>query len=309
MSRVATFSVGPLVELEGGDGEAVATWRDRIATLGASAATLWVDGGVGTLELPNVSVDGARWSTDGEAVHAGTGSIDVARRRWSTNCAIASLVRPGPPGAGSIVVRATSWSADGRHVAALLDWTGPRPTQGPTPPATVAILDVRGAAASKDAPRVDVPAEDASGLLVVSDRVVVAAPVVRVWSLAGQEVATLRPTPGEPLWISGGEDGPVFLIDADYSIRVVDTATWAVAATWDGEFVDAVAVAGGMIAVDLEGVLVAARLGPAGVEEIGRAATGVGAARLAATGDGRLVIVGAGPVPVHTMTFHLDPGV
>ena len=307
MSNQAAFEVGPLVALDGGETQALATWRDRIATLGASAATFWIDGSAATVELPNVPVGGARWSGDGNAILAGTGSIDVKRQRWLTNESVARLVVAGPPGAGGIVVRATSWSADGRHVACLLDWAGPRPMDRPTPLASVAILDMGpGAAATA---RVDVAAEDAVGVLIVGQQVVVAAPTVAVWTFDGEEFATLPPTPGEPLWISGGGDGPVFLVDADYAIRIVDPGTWTVAARWDGEFVDAVAVSGGgLIAIDLDGGLHAGRLRAGQVEELGAAATGVGAAKLAVTSDGRLVIAGAGPEPVQTMTFRLDPG-
>ena len=301
MNRSAAFEVGPLVALDGGESEAVATWRDRIASLGTSEATYWVDGRKAVVDLPNVPVGGARWSADGTAILAGTGSIDVSRRRWLANAALTDLVRPGPPGAGGLAVRSTSWSADGRHVACLLDWAGPRPTDG-SAKAVVASVDV--SRAPREAARVDVPARDASGVLIVGELVVVAAPEVLVTTFEGEAVARLPATTGEPLWISGGGDGPVFLIDADYSIRVVDPATWTVAARWDGEFVDAVAVPGGaLIAIGLDGVLHAGRVRGGRIEEIGTAATGIGAAKLAVTSDDRLVICGAGSEPVHTMAF------
>jgi hypothetical protein len=301
MSEAPGFSVGELVALDGGDGEAVTTWGSRIATLGASRATWWVDEVRHTVALPNVPVSGARWSADGTAILAGTGGIDVERATWSTNRAIGSLVQPGPPGRGSIVIRGTSWSADARHVAVLLGWSGPRPSDGTAPETKVVVLDLAGGSG-----RVDIPAEDASGVRIVGNQVVVAAPLVRAWTFAGEEVAALPATPGAPLGISGGDaGGPVLLFDADWSIRVVDAATWTVLATWTGSFLDAVAVPGGLIAVDLEGRLHAARLGRDGVQEVGRAETGVLAARLSVTGDGRIVIMGAGPVPVHTISFRL----
>jgi len=176
-----------------------------------------------------------------------------------------------------------------------------------TPPASVAIVDVNHGASG--IARVDVPAPDASGVMIVGERVVVAAPTVRVTTFGGEEVATLRATPGEPLWIAGRGDGPVFLIDADYAIRVVDPDDWTVVARWAGEFLDAAGVpGGGLIAIDLDGVVHAARLVGHRVEEIGTAATAVGAGKLAVTDDGRIVIAGAGPEPVHTITFRLDAG-
>ena len=138
---------------------------------------------------------------------------------------------------------------------------------------------------------------------------VIAAEVVRVFSFAGKEVAALPASPGAPIGISGGEGGgPVFLIDADWSIRVVDPVGWVVRATWAGPFLDAVAVSGGLVAIDLEGRLHAGCLELAVVKELGTAETGLRDARLAATGDGRLVISSAGPVPVHTLTFQLHCG-
>jgi hypothetical protein len=97
----------------------------------------------------------------------------------------------------------------------------------------------------------------------------------------------------------------VFLRDADWSIRVVDPASGAVRATWAGPLLDAVALPGGLVAIDMQGRLHAGCLTAGGVQEIGTADTEIMAAQLAATGDGRLVIAGAGAVPVHTTVVQL----
>ena len=297
----SAFSVGPLVALDGGDGEALTTWDNRIATLGAAQATLWLGGPPIRVGLPNVPVSGARWASDGSAVLAGTGRVEVEGRTWSTSPAFTSLVQSGPPGRGSVDIRATSWSPDARHVAVLLDWNGPIPTDGEEPEPEVVILDVRGSAAP-----VRLAAPGASGVRIIGDHVVVAAPTVRALTLKGEEVASLPATPGAPLRISAGDgDGPLFLFDQDWSIRLVDPGKWTVLATWRGSFLDAVAVPGGIIAIDLAGTLHGGRPGRDGVEEVGLAETGIGAGRLAATSDGRLVVMGAGAVPVHTLTYRL----
>src|SRR5262249_10330193 len=108
--------------------------------------------------------------------------------------------------------------------------------------------------------------------------------------------------------ISGGDGGPVIVVDVDWSIRVIDPATWTVQATWRGPFLDAVAVHGGLIALDFEGRLHAACLGSGELTEIGRADTGVRAMHRAVTGDGRIVISGAAAVPVHAAPFRLTCG-
>ena len=300
------FEIGPLVPLKGGDGEAVTAWRERIATLGAPHATWWIGGLRSEVELPNVRVAGARWSDDGRRILAGTGWIDVGQATWEASPAVSGLVTAPPPGGGAVEIRATSWSADARHVAALLAWSGPRPPDGSTPNATIAIVDPARPSASGDAP-VEVAAPGASAVRIVGDRVVVAAPTVRAFSFDGTEVAALDATPGTPRGLAGGNGAdPVLVFDRDWSIRVVDPGSWSVLAHWPGSFLDAIVVeGGGLIGVGQAGTIVAARLGAGGVEEIGRAETGIGAARLAATGDGRLVILGAGPEPVHTVEYRL----
>lgn len=303
-SNTKVFSIGPLVPLDGGDGEAVTASGGLIATLGASQATWWTGAAARTAALPGIPVRGARFSSDGAALLAGTGSIDLKSGVFAVHPAFAGLVDRGPPGRGSVVVQATSWSPDRRHAAALLAWSGPQPASGLALGTRVAVLDLAGGAAP-----VMIPADGASGVRIAGDRVVVAAEVVRIFSFRGAELAALPAGRGAPIGISGGEGGgPVFLIDADWSIRVVDPTAGAVRATWAGPFLDAIAVSGGLVAVDLEGRLHAGCLEAGGVKEVGTAETGVRAAQLAATADGRLVLSGAGPVPVHTVAFQLRCG-
>ena len=304
MSDAAGFSVGPLTAFDGGDGEAIAAAGSHIATLGAAQATWWVGAIPHTVELPNIPVRGARWSVDGTAILVGTGIIDVAQESWLPHPAFASLVRRGPPGEGSVVIQAASWSADGRHAAVLLGWSGPRQGGGAVPAAQVVVLNLVGGAALTT-----LPADGASGVRIVREWVVIAAPVVRAWTFAGTKVAALPAGRGAPLALSAGDDGePMLLVDADFSIRVVDPTTWAARATWAGPFLDAVPVPDGLIAVDLEGVLHAGCLEAGEVREVGTAETGVRGAHLAVTGDGRIVIMGAGAVPVHALPFRLRCG-
>jgi len=303
MTDTVGFSVGPPVALTGGDGQALAASGSRIATFGASRATWWVGGTHRSVALPNVPVHGARWSADGAMLLAGTGMVDLARGTWTAHPAFDSLAQQGSPEAGSFELKVTSWSADRRHAAALLGWSGPSP-QGGAPATRVVVLDLTGASAG-----VDIVADDASDVQIVADRVVVAAPVVRVWTFAGAQVAALPATPGTPHALRAGDSGPLFVVDANGSIRVVNPATWSVQAVWDGPLLDAVAVpGGGLVALDAEGRLHAGCLSGDRVRQLGIVDSGVRASRLAVTGDGRLVLQGGRPIPVATMTYRLSCG-
>ena len=288
VTEQARFSIGPSVALEGGEGAAIAARGSRIATFDANGATYWVDGVRRTVPLPwIVQVSGARWSADGSALFVGTGRIDVARGDFEAHPAFAKLVLPGPPGGGSLALHATSWSADGRHAAALLAWEGARPPRGAGDPARVVVLDLAGGASP-----VTLPAEGASAVRIAGDRIVVGAPVVRVWTLDGVEVAALPAGAMAPNAISAGDDGPVLVIDPD-AIRVVDPVTWTVKARWVGHFIDAVAVPGGLVALEMSGRLHAGCIDAGRVREAGTAEAGLGTMFLAATGDGRLAMTGA----------------
>ncbi len=304
MNGSEKFSVGPLTALEGGDGEAVAVAPNRIATLGAMQATWWVDAAPHRVELPDVRVRGARWSASGTAVLAGTGFVNVVDETWTTHPAFDRLVHSSPPGHGGIEIQATSWSLDQSHAAALLAWSGPRPESGDTPPAEVVLFDLN----SESGP-IRLAAAGASSLRIVRNHLVVAQPTVRIFNFAGDEVAALPATPGAPLALACGDNGdPLVIIDANWSIRVVNTATWTVQASWQGNFFDAATVPGGIIAIDHEGVLHAGCFSDSEISEVGIFATGILAAQLAATGDGQLAIIGAGAAPVHVASFQLNCG-
>jgi hypothetical protein len=282
----ASFSIGRVVALGGGEGTAITARGSHIATLHANGVTCWVNRVRRTVVLPWIRVDGARWSADGTTLFAGPGRIDVARGTWSGHPAFANLTLPGPPGGGSLELLATSWSADGRHAAALLAWQGPRPMTTPTPPARVILLDLAGSAAP-----VTLPAAGASTVWIAGDRVVVGAPVVRVWTFAGAEIAALPSEIAPPHRIWAADGGPVLLIDGN-AVRVLEPATWTVGARWAGPFIDAVGVPGGVVALTMGGQLRAACVAQGGVRDAGTAEIGRDAIVLAATGDGRLAITG-----------------
>lgn len=301
MPNAPEFVVGPLIALEGGDGEAVAASGNRIATLGSHQATWWVNETPRTVALPGIRVRGARWATNGNAILAGTGVLDVVHETWSAHPAFAVIAEPGPPGHGGNVIHSTSWSGDQRHAAALLKWSGPSPEADEAAEEQVVVLDLSG-----DAKPVAIPAAGASGVRIVNDCVVVGTSVIRSWNFAGDKLAELPATRGAPLAMSAGDnEGLLLVLDEDWSIRAIDTATWTERARWRGRFLDAVPVSGGLIAVDHDGTLHAGCFAAGGVREVGTFNTGILAAQLAATGDGRLVIVGAGPVAVHAMSFQL----
>jgi hypothetical protein len=292
------FEVKRGVTLEGADGEAIAMLGTSIATFGSHQATLWTNGEPLTVELPGIPVHGARWSEDGAALFVGTGVIDVARRIFTPASVLADIVTPPPPGHGGVAIHSTSWSADGKHVAALLKWSGPLPESRVTPQETVVVVELNGNSAP-----IEIPAKDASQVRIVEDRVVIAAPVIRIVNFAGELVAELPATPGAPLAISGGDSGgPLIAIDQDWSIRVVDPATWTTRARWANKFLDAVAVPNGLIAIDHNGTLHAGCIEQSAIREVGTFDTGMTGAQLAVS-DNRLAVMSAGRVQV--MEFQL----
>src|SRR5262249_51887094 len=158
----------------------------------------------------------------------GPGRIDVARGTYAAHPAFANLVHPGPPGMGNLEIHAVSWSADGRHAAALLVWQGPRLPRRAAP-SEVIVLDLSGRS-----PPVTIPAAEAASVRIVGDRVVVGAPTVRVWTFAGTEVASLPPELSGPQGITAHEGGLVLLVNPD--IRLLDPATWTLRGRWAGYF-------------------------------------------------------------------------
>lgn len=293
------FVVRPGTTLEGADGEAIAAAGSRIATFGSHQATWWIDETPHTVDLPGIPVRGARWSKDGATLLVGTGVIDIAAKMFTPAPALIESVTPPAPADGSVAIHSTSWSEDGQHVAALLKWSGPVPQNGLVPPEKVVVVDV-----TSDSAPVEIPAEGASQIRIVGDRVVIGAPAIRVVNFAGELIAELLATPGAPLTISGGDDGaPLIAIDQDWSIRVVDTASWKIKAKWPGKFLDAVAAPNGLIAIDYQGTLHAGCIEDSVVHEVGTSDTGILAAQLAVTGDQRLAILSAGLV--HLMDFQL----
>ena len=284
--------------LEGADGEAIAMLGDLVATFGSHQATLWIDDEPHTVELPGIPVHGARWSEDGAALFVGTGVIDVAGKVFTATPALADIVTLPPPGKGGVAIHSTSWSADGKHVAALLKWSGPLPESRVTPPETVVVVDLNGNSAP-----IEIPAEGTSQVRIVADRVVIGAPVIRIVNFAGELVAELPATPGAPLSISGGDNGgPLLAIDQDRSLRVIDTVTWTVEARWTNSFLDAVAVPNGVIAIDYDGSLHAGCIEESAIREVGIFDTGMRAAQLAAS-DNRLAVMSVGQVQL--MDFQL----
>ena len=294
------FSIGPLIPMNGLEGETIVVSGTHIAALSSAEAIWWSDSAIHKVELPYVSVQHARWSIDGKKIFVGTGMINTIDGRWEANPKLSNLIQPAPPGMGGLSIKTTSWSRDGRYVAVFMNWSGPRDQ-------TVELAKVMVYDLMSEAPPISLLVKNCEDVRIVGNHIVVIAPEVSVWEFTGKEVAKLPPTITAPFRISvSSKEDYLVLIDNDWSVRVVDVNNWEIKAIWKGHFRDIGITEQGLIALDLEGHLHAACFTDKGLEPIGLANTGLLASQLAITNDGCLIIMGAGPVSVHSTTYKLN---
>ncbi len=298
------FFIGPLIPIDGLEGETILVHKNQIAALSPSKAT-WHNGStIENADLPFVTVPHARWSNDGKKIFIGTGSLNVFERNWEPNALLSNIVRPNPPGLGGLHVKTVSWNCDGRHAAVLIAWDGPV-DQADVPP-KILVYDLFSDTGMIP---VIIPVENGEDVMIINSYVVVIAPEITIWTFNGEAVAKLTPTKNTPFRISvGPKEDYLAMIDSDWSIRVFDAHYWVLKAVWDGQFRDIVNSDQGLIALDLEGHLHAACFSNEGLKPIGTADTGLLASRLAITNDERLIIMGNGEVAVHAVDFKLNCG-
>ena len=296
------FSIGALIPVDGLEGETIIVFDDQIAAL-SSAKAVWCSGSaVKKANLPYVTVQHARWSKDGKKIFIGTGAIDVFDGSWESNPILSNIIQPNPPGMGGFYVKTASWSCDGRYVAVFMAWSGPGDQI--VEPAKILVYDLLS-----KTPPVIVPVKNGEDVFIVNSYVVVLSPEITIWNFKGEEVAKLSPTKSIPFRFSVSIKEDYFaLIDNDWSVRVVDVNNWELKATWEGHFRDIVITDQGLIALDLDGHLHAACFSDEGLKPIGIANIGILASKLAITNDGRLIIMGNGPVSVHSVDYKLNCG-
>jgi hypothetical protein len=294
------FSLGSLTPLAGGDSEVLIASGTSVASLGRQRATWWVGDAPRSVALPNIPVNGARFSAAGDAILVGPGRIDLSTQSFQGNLAWLAPEGPPAPGEGQLELRAASWSPDGARAALLYDWAGP--SRGARPEARVRLIAAGQTKAS-------VATAGATDVLIWGDRVVVSSPEVMVLDMDGRVAGKLPRGRGAPVRLRAGLGG-VVLLDLDGSLRCLDVAQAAVFATWSGPFVDVadVPAARALVAVDAQGRVHAVCLQGAALQAIGVAETRVLDARIAVTSDRRLILAGAGPIPVVAGQFEIDCG-
>lgn len=292
------FSLGSLAPLEGGDSEELIASNTSVASLGRQRATWWVAGVSHSAALPGVPVRGARFSLAGDAILVGPGRLDLATQAFRGELDWLAPEGPPSPAGGRLELHAASWSPDGARAALLYTWVGPSLGARPEP-------QLRMVSAGKLlAPA---PAPGATDVIIVGEHVAVAAPLVSVFDAEGRATGTLPKARGAPVRLRSGL-GAVLSIELDGSIRVLDLASAAVVATWPGSFIDASEVPGerALLGVDARGRVHAACLDGSGLRPLGLVETRVLDARIAVTKDRRVILAGAGPVPVVAARLELD---
>jgi hypothetical protein len=302
ITQPTMFSIGPLTPLHGLEGETIIVSGNYIAAI-SSAEAIWNnDSGLHKVALPYVPVKHASWSIDRKKIFVGQGTVDTVDCCWKSHPVLSNIIQPTSPGKGGLSVKTTSWSRDGCYVVVLIDWSGPRDQA--VKPSKIMLYNI-----SLESPPITLPIKNADDVLIVGNHVIVLASEVSVWSFSGEQLAKLPTTIGIPFRISVSvNEDYLALINNDWSVRIVDTSNWEIKFTWKGYFRDIVITDLALIALDLEGNLHAACLTDEGIELIGIVNTGVLASQLAITDDKHLIMMGVGPVSVHSATYKLNCG-
>ncbi|MGE0546107.1 MAG: hypothetical protein AB7O24_00195 [Kofleriaceae bacterium] len=262
----------------------------QLVTLGGGA-TWWQDDAPVMVALPpNTPVDGAQWTADAAALRVGLGTLDLAARAWRADAVLASWNRPGPR--GDSPVREVAWTSDVNHVALLLETRSPDGKRA---------TEIAIASASDGGERGRREVVGASKLVATGDRVLVAAHNPVVLDLDAKLIAEPSPIPDSVTRVREG-NGMFAALGAAGAVALIRPSDGFVVATWDVQAIDAVPVANGAVAIDFEGVVRVGCVEGSAIKTVAEAASGVRAAVVRVVGD-RVVVAGAGAVPVHVARF------
>jgi hypothetical protein len=91
-------------------------------------------------------------------------------------------------------------------------------------------------------------------------------------------------------------------VGASGAVSLIRSTDGAVLATWEGNAIDAVPVSNGVVTIDFEGDVRVGCLDKGGIRLVATASSGVRSAVLQLV-ENRLIVAGAGAVPVHAATF------
>lgn len=286
---VAPTPTGPLgafTTLKGGERQEIAP-GDRLVTLHAGSATWWDGDQPVSATLPNITVRGAQWSSDGK-LHVGLGVLDLATKTWTGDARFRAFATVGPRGGAP--VRQVAWFADTQHAALLLearDATGKASTE-------VVIVAPDGKARGRRA----VP--NASYVVASRDRVLVGGGAAIVLDLDAKPIAEL---PAPPRSFGAREANGVFAILAtDHRVVLVRGSDGAVLATWQTDATDAAPIDHGVIAVDNDGQVTVGCLDGTTIREVAKVPSGGPGALIRQVGK-RVVVVGGTSDPVRVAPF------
>jgi hypothetical protein len=261
-------------------------------TLNAGAGATWWERDVPvTAELPpGTPVDGTRWTRDGTSLRVGLGTLDLAARAWHADPALEVWNRPGPD--GSSPVKSVAWTADTAHVAIL---NTARASDGRRTTQVIVVSAADGRERGRQA------VDGASMLVASGDRVLVAGGKVVLLDLDAKVVSEPAPLPPSVVRIREGAE-MFAALGAGGAVALVRPTDGAIVATWDGNAIDAVPIAHGVVSVDNDGSVRVGCMERSGIRTVGTWPSGVTGAVIQLVGE-RLVLAGAGASPVRVATF------
>jgi hypothetical protein len=287
-------ALSAFTSLKGGSAEAIAP-GDRIVALYAKSATWWDHDAPVTAELPGIPVEGSRWTADGK-LHVGLGTLDLTTHTWQPESKLQIWDQPTKMPASLV-----AWLANGTHVAIVL---GPPPQYMDKPTvAKTRELVIATVADGKPSGRHKLDLPGTLNMAAANDRVLVAGNAATLFDLDAKIIAGPDKLPEYTNRVRFGA-GSFAMTRASGEVALVEPASGAVLASWKPATaaIDAVPVAGGVVAIDMKGTVYVGCVEHGKVRTTGEAAAGAGAIMVQLVGD-RIVVSGAGSDPVRWATF------
>jgi hypothetical protein len=279
------------VQLKGGAVSALAP-GDRIVALHPAVATWWERDRAVEAALPNIPVGGSRW-LDEHRLRVGLGSLELQQRAWLPEPGLQMWNQPARPASE------VAW-IDGATVA-IVEGPAPQPVDRATVERRIDLV-VASADGTLRARRA-IDARVNPKLAASPDRLLVAGADTRLFDLDVHPIAGPAGLPAPLRRVASGED--LFVgVGFDDVVTLIRPRDGAILATWrpTGQLLQAVPIAHGVIAADVDGTVRVGCLESAEIHVAATARVGRSVLDLQVVGD-RLVVDTGGADPIQWATF------